>query len=305
MTTSSRTTTTLTSADGRTIAVDQTGRADGPVVVLLHSAPGSRRLDPDPAATAASGVRLLTIDRPGYGGSSPFAADVVASLAAQADDVAAVLDHLGVTEAAVVGWSHGGRVAAALAARHPARTRAIALVGTPSPEDLSWIPAEQQAMLDPLRSEPRTATARLAAILEQATGDEPGDGLAFLAGPADDGLLAVPAVRDRMTTMLAEAFAQGAIGCAADIVADQVAPWGFDPTSIGCPVHLVYSADDFVAPHHGDWWEGRVVDPVRHRTDGVGHLLVVSEWPGILAAIACRSGRVERRTRLGELVATG
>lgn len=297
MTSSTRTSTTVTRPDGRTVAVDTVGDPDGPVVVLLHSAPGSRLLDPDPAATAAAGIRLVTIDRPGYGGSTPFAVDVVPSLPAQADDVAAVLDHLGVPEAAVVGWSHGGRVAAAVAARHPERTRAIALVGTPSPADLTWIPTEQQAMLEPLRDDPATATARLAAILEQA-GDEaddgdgeggeegPGDGLAFIAGPGDEGLLADDAVRERMTAMLAGAFAQGAVGCAADIVADQVAPWGFDPSAIGCPVHLVYSADDFVAPHHGDWWEAAVVDPHRRTVAGVGHLLVVPEWAPLLAALA-------------------
>ena len=86
--------------------------------------------------------------------------------------------------------------------------------------------------------------------------------------------------------MLHEALAQGALGAAADIVADQIAPWGFDATAIGCPVHLVYSADDFVAPHHGDWWEAQVVDPIRHTTDGVGHLLVVPGWTATLDALA-------------------
>ncbi len=282
MITSTRTTTTVTSSDGRTVAVDEVGDPTGPAGVLLHSAPGSRHLDPDPAATAAAGIRLITLDRPGYGGSTPFAPDVVPSLAAQGDDVALVLDHLGIADAGVVGWSHGGRVAAAVAARHPARVRAIALVGTPSPDDLSWIPEEQQAMLDPLRADPLTATAALAGILEQAVGDGPGDGLDFVAGPADGALLAEEAVRARLTGMLAEAFAQGAIGCAADIVADQIAPWGFDAAAIGCPVHLVYSSDDFVRPHHGDWWEAQVVDPVRRTTRDVGHLLIVTEWADLL-----------------------
>jgi pimeloyl-ACP methyl ester carboxylesterase len=291
-TSTSPATRTVTLADGRSVAVDVAGDPTGPVVVLLHSAPGSRVLDPDPAATRAAGVRLVTIDRPGYGGSTALPADVVPNLGRQADDVAAVLDDLGVAEAAVVGWSHGGRVAAAVAARHPDRVRALAIVGTPSPEDLSWIPEEQQAMLDPLRADPATATARLAAILEAAGdtgegGDGPGDddALAFVAGEGDQPLLADPAVRARMGAMLAEAFAQGAVGCAADIVADQVAPWGFDVRSIGAPAHLVYSEDDFVAPHHGDWWEGRLGDVTRHTTRGVGHLLVVTEWARILDAV--------------------
>lgn len=290
--TTAPTTTDVTLADGRTLAVDEIGDPVGPAVVLLHSSPGSRALDPDPGATVAAGIRLITIDRAGYGGSPALPGDVLPTLAGQADDVAAVLDHLGIAEVAVVGWSHGGRVAAALAARHPGRVRAVAIVGTPSPEDLSWIPEEQQALLEPLRDEPLTATARLAAILEAAGGGEDGEapgedaGLAFVAGPGDEPLLADPAVRARVLAMVAGAFAQGAIGCAADIVADQIAPWGFDPRAIGAPVHLVYSEDDFVAPHHGDWWEDRLVDATRHTTRGVGHLLIVTEWPRILAALA-------------------
>ncbi len=283
------TTHTVPLPDGRSVAVDDVGDPAGPVVVLLHSSPGSRALDPDPAATQAAGVRLITIDRPGYGGSTALPPDVLPSLPGTADDVVAVLDHLGIGEAGTVGWSHGGRVAAALAARHPDRVRAVAIVGTPSPEDLSWIPAEQQAMLDPLRADPLTATAALAAILQAATGGEEPDPdalLAFVAGEGDRPLLADPEVRGRVTTMLAEAFAQGAMGCAADIVADQIAPWDFDPRAIGAPVHLVYSEDDFVGPHHGDWWEARVVDATRHTTSGVGHLLIVTEWSSILAAVS-------------------
>lgn len=279
---------TLTTADGRTVAYTVDGPADGAVVVLLHSAPGSRHLDPDPAATAAAGVRLVTIDRPGYGGSSPFPSDVVPSLPAQADDVAAVLDALGAAEAGIAGWSHGGRVAAAFAARHPERIRALAIVGTPSPEDLTWIPEEQQALLDGLRDDPFTATAKLAAILEEAGQEAPeGEaGLAYIAGPGDADLLTDDAVKARVVAMVESAFARGAVGCAADVVADQLAPWGFDPRSIGAPTSLVYSEDDFVAPYHGDWWADRISTATRTTTSGVGHLLIVPEWAAVLAHLA-------------------
>ena len=38
-----------------------------PPLLLVHGAPGSRLLCPDEDATAVAGVRLLTVDRPGYG----------------------------------------------------------------------------------------------------------------------------------------------------------------------------------------------------------------------------------------------
>jgi pimeloyl-ACP methyl ester carboxylesterase len=138
-------------------------------------------------------------------------------------------------------------------------------------------------MLDALRPEPLTATARLADVLGAAMGG--GDAMVFLAGPGDEPLLADPAVRGRVEGMLDTALAQGALGCATDIVSDQIATWDFDPRSIGAPVHLVYSEDDVVAPHHGDWWEERLVDVTRHTAGGVGHLLVIPMWAAILDAV--------------------
>lgn len=83
-------------AGGRKIAVAEFGAADGPVVLLLHRSPGSRLFDPDPVATAAAGVRLVTMDRPGYGVTDPVEAP---SRAAAAD--AAVGERPGVADALV------------------------------------------------------------------------------------------------------------------------------------------------------------------------------------------------------------
>jgi pimeloyl-ACP methyl ester carboxylesterase len=113
--------------DGRTVAVAETGDPVGSAVVLAHPAPGSRLLDPDPAATRAAGVRLISVDRPGYGGSTPVADGVPPAIPSHADDIAATLEALGVSDVAAVGWSAGGRVVLALAARHPDLVRAPAI----------------------------------------------------------------------------------------------------------------------------------------------------------------------------------
>lgn len=81
---------------GRRVAVQDLtsdAPADAPVVLLCHAAPGSGRFDPDPAATAATGVRLLAPDRPGYGGSDPER-DRFATVDSAADDAAAVLERI-------------------------------------------------------------------------------------------------------------------------------------------------------------------------------------------------------------------
>jgi pimeloyl-ACP methyl ester carboxylesterase len=94
----------LTACDGRTLAYCEWGHPTGSPVLLVHGGPGSRLLCPDEDATAAAGVRLLTVDRPGYGGSD---ARPDPTLLGWADDVQALADRLGLERFAVVGFSAG------------------------------------------------------------------------------------------------------------------------------------------------------------------------------------------------------
>src|SRR5919108_3197173 len=90
------------------------GVRGGRPVVLLHDGLGSR-LVPGPvlAAAARAGLRLVSFDRPGFGGSTPRPGRTVADAAA---DVAAVADRLGLGRFAVWGRSGGGPFALARAA---------------------------------------------------------------------------------------------------------------------------------------------------------------------------------------------
>jgi pimeloyl-ACP methyl ester carboxylesterase len=162
----------VTLPDGRQLAVDVRGPDEGPAVVLCHPIAGSRRLDPDPEITRAAGIRLLTIDRPSYGGSTPLPAGTVPTITGHADDVAAALDQLEISEAGVAGWSAGGRVALVLAIRRPDLVRAVAVVATPAPdEDVPWIPEEFRVMIARLRQDPPSATAQIAAALAGQAAD--------------------------------------------------------------------------------------------------------------------------------------
>jgi pimeloyl-ACP methyl ester carboxylesterase len=100
--------------------------------VLAHGGPGSRLLCPDQDATTAAGVRLLTVDRPGYGGSDPRPDP---SLLGWAGDVQALADRLGLERLAVVGFSAGGGYALACAARMPDRISAVGLASCEGPYD--------------------------------------------------------------------------------------------------------------------------------------------------------------------------
>jgi pimeloyl-ACP methyl ester carboxylesterase len=79
---------------------------------------------------AYHGCNALAVDLPGHGRSDE---PPLATIGAMADWVTALMDAAGVHGAALVGHSMGSLVTLECAARHPARARALALIGTSAP----------------------------------------------------------------------------------------------------------------------------------------------------------------------------
>ena len=274
----------VSTPDGRRIAVLVAGPDDGLPVLFAHIAPGSRRFDPEPDATAAAGVRLITLDRPGYGGSEPLPEGTSPTIPLFADDCAVVLDQLGVRTAATAGWSAGGRVVMALAARRPDLVRSVGLIGTPAPdEEVAWIGPDERQMIAALSADPASALHTLEQILTPMTSD-PVAALGMLgAAPADAAALTEGDLRSALQTMLTEAFAQGPGGLAADLISYTMAAWGFDPRAVGAPVRCWYGeADEVVSPDHGRWWADQVADGTLTVVPAAGHLLVRAVWSEVL-----------------------
>ncbi len=96
--------TTIRLGDGRALAYCEWGDASGPAVLAFNGNPGSRAWWPGEDATAAAGVHLITVDRPGYGGSDPLPGRPIAGWA---DDVAELTESNGIVGFGVVGWSAG------------------------------------------------------------------------------------------------------------------------------------------------------------------------------------------------------
>jgi len=111
-----------------TLAYDVSG--SGPGLVLLHSTVCDRRMwDPQWDALPAAGFRVVRCDFRGFG-ESPVASTPYN----EADDVVDVLDAIGLDSFAIVGASHGGRVAQEIAARWPKRVTRLVLVCSSSAE---------------------------------------------------------------------------------------------------------------------------------------------------------------------------
>ena len=98
--------------------------------LLIHQTPFglAEWIDIQPLL-AATGRTVIAPDNPGYGMSdAPKAAITVAQLA---DNLLALLDHLGMQKVIVVGHHTGAAIAASFAARHARRTAAVILHGCP------------------------------------------------------------------------------------------------------------------------------------------------------------------------------
>jgi pimeloyl-ACP methyl ester carboxylesterase len=272
--------------------------ADERVVVLCHSAPGAGIFDPDPVQTRARNVRLLSVDRPGYGGSHPVAAGAWATVASAADDLAVVLDGLHGERVGVVGWSAGGRVALALAARRPDLVDRVVVLATPAPDaEVPWIEREQRDALERLRSlAPEQAHAELGRRLASIVPEDPHSPEALWllgAGSADEAALRADGVRGRLGEMLRAAFAQGVRGLAADIAGYCLQPWGFEPEAVKAKTLLLYGSRDPIAdPRHGRWWQSRLPDARLEVAPEAGHLLLVPMWPRVLSYLAPSRGRL-------------
>jgi pimeloyl-ACP methyl ester carboxylesterase len=250
---------------------------------MLHAAPGGGSFDPDPDATAAAGVLLVGVDRPGYGGSSRFLPGTWPTVGEAADDVVAVLDHLGRGSAAAAGWSAGGRVAAACAARHPDRVSRVAVIGTPAPQqDVPWVPVDQQQLVDELATLPpdQAREGLLEALSQAYAGEHPPEWwLSSVSGDADAAVLDDPVHRARLAASLGHGMGPGIAGMSDDILAYCSQPWGFDPEQVRAPTLLLYGEDDVVVPEpHGRWWEKRLPDAELSVVPRIGHLVVVPAW---------------------------
>jgi pimeloyl-ACP methyl ester carboxylesterase len=268
-------------SDGRRLRYALWGEPDGRPVLLVSASPGSRLLCPDLAATERAGVRLITVDRPGSGGSDPHPQPTMKVWAA---DVAVLLDHLDVERADIVGWSGGGHFALAVAALCPQRVSSLALAGTPAPandEQVSWVPEELRTVVELVRRDAEGAVAAIAAA-NQWYVDRPELAIDLWSEQGDHALRHQAAVEAAMSTMLREGARQGAAGLVYDIVAGSL-DWGFDLADVEAPVGLWYgSHDPVVTPEHGQFYATRLPNPGQVHVQPLDHLLVMPLWSEIL-----------------------
>jgi pimeloyl-ACP methyl ester carboxylesterase len=110
------------------------GDPTAPAVVLIHGNVSSSVFFVHLIAELARDRYVVAPDFRGYGDSERLPIDATRGMADLSDDVAALLDELGLTGPVdVLGWSAGGTVALQLAIDHPGRVRRLVLEAPGSP----------------------------------------------------------------------------------------------------------------------------------------------------------------------------
>lgn len=290
---------TVQAHDGRRLSTQLYGDPDGRPVFLLHGTPGSR-LGPHPRSSVLHrlGIRLISFDRPGYGGSDRLEGRQVADVAA---DVVAIADAYDLPRFAVVGRSGGGPHALACAALLSDRvSRAAVLVGiAPRGADgLDWFDGMAQSNVTEFAA--ATAYEDIVVYTHTVANAVRADPASLLARLQDDlpdqdrRVVADRGIRSMLLESYAEALRTSAYGWVDDALAF-CSPWGFDPATVTVPVLLWHGAHDVFSPaSHARWLADRIPSAAVVVQIGAAHFGALDVLPDILRWVS--SGRADDRT---------
>ena len=138
------------------LARDDAGK--GAPLVLIHGFPFDRAMWAPQRRALARHARVIAPDLRGFGGSAALGTPPP-TLDAHADDVAALLDALGIERAVIGGLSMGGYIAFAFWRRHRARVSALVLADTRAGADSEEGKAKRRAMIASARASGAGAVA--------------------------------------------------------------------------------------------------------------------------------------------------
>jgi pimeloyl-ACP methyl ester carboxylesterase len=281
----------FTLSDGRALGYSEWGPRDGAPVLGFLGTSLSWLAHLGDEAPLAAGVRLILVDRPGYGLSD---LQPGRSLLDWPRDVAELADGLGIDRFSVFGMSGGGPHAAACGYALAGQVATLGLVSSPAPvwdrPELRFsAPPHRRPMIELAEQDPGLVASRLLedcrAELERMAAESRNGGTGD--GPeADQAVMADPDVRARFEAAKLETVARGPEGYAHDLFLLFVAPWGFRPEEIRAPTQIWQGdADEAVSPKVAEFFAETIPDSRLNMIPGAGHLLLWSHTEDILASL--------------------
>jgi pimeloyl-ACP methyl ester carboxylesterase len=287
-------------ADGRDLAWIQSGDPDGVPVFAFHGSPGRcHEFAVHDAIARDCGVRLVALDRPGYGHSTYQPRRTLADFPG---DVVQLADHLGIKTFAVLGHSAGGPHALACARFLPHRVIGCAVAsgvappGHPSGTEkmflsnrIQWaIYTHWPRRLDVLASALWWLLSPVVAIALRLGRRNPEAGLdrfSRMLPPCDLEVTRRPEIRAQLVKEAASFTPHVARTSIQDMAAG-IRDWGFGLVDIEVPVHIWHGDLDRTIPLvQGQAIAGQTPNATLHECPGEGHWLVVDHMEEILRTV--------------------
>lgn len=269
-------------SQGRTVRAFEVGPRDGPLVIGIHGTPSSGLAHiVNYVASGALFCRLVSFDRPGYGGSTPQPGRKVCDIV---PIVEAILDHLSADVAAVYGHSAGGMLALATAALRPQRITRAACSGANGPnfgvggfDHLDGqVPLVREEFIE-ARKGPEASHAFYRRIYPDLHSPEIQKQL-LSENDLRIARLQAP-LREKLTQQLALAESPYSEEDAyVDDLQSWVSPWGFELGSITVPTLIVHGLADLWVPRcHAEWMHTQIhnssLELFPHFGHGLGQLM--------------------------------
>jgi pimeloyl-ACP methyl ester carboxylesterase len=291
---------TLSLKDGRNIGYIEYGDKQGVPVMFFHGTPGSRLMFlEDDEISKELGIRLISLDRPGFGLSTP---KPNRTLLDWVDDVREVADLLKLDTFSVIGVSGGGAFAAACAYALPERIQTAALVSSAVPF-INGKPPKSQMFANKLafflaKRAPWILKASYRASKKQIEQQpekfmkQTKEGNKHL-NEWDRQFLQTEEQLKSLMMHLYEAMRHSVDECVNEPVL-LTKPWGFSFEDINIPVDIWHGKDDRMAPF--DEMEKLVPTFKKAKThfvSGAGHFLADDDkiWTSILQSIISQQGQ--------------
>lgn len=254
----------------------------GVPVLFFHGTPGSRRLAFSNDAVARElGVRLICVERPGFGLSAP---QPDRTLLDWPSDVAEFADILGLGRFAVVGMAAGGPYALACGHRLPGRLTGVGVIAGFVPPQM--YPGDELVLL--IRQDPDRARRIIRSNLETMAGELEATVASLPAerGGHDRQVYARPEVQAQLLAAGREALRSGIDGMVTDVWLLN-SPWGFAVADVPTRTHWWHGDEDRLTPLPA---VERIVSPLPRGTltihRGEGHAIAFDHGDEILATVA-------------------
>ena len=282
---------TVTVEDGRRLGFAEFGVPHGRAVLWMHGTPGARRQIPQAARIAAAelGLRLIGIDRPGVGHSTPH---LYGRLTDFAGDLEYVLDRLGIEEFAMLGLSGGGPYVLACAAAMPDRMKVGGVLGgvapAVGPDAAEGGVVALAARFAPILSGLRVPLSWAMASFFWSTRPVAVPAIKLYARFSPEGDRAVFARPEMRAMFLDDLLTGGRPGLRAPVL-DVVLfgrDWGFSLADVTIPIHWWHGDSDHIVPlSHGQHVVDRLPDARLYVRPGESHLGTLGAAEEILGTL--------------------